>query len=179
MSDEHGVSVTGRPDDPYPGRRQADDLLPEELRATPAWWFPPFDGRLSGPDPCTVLPIDSSGAAADGTVEFPDGRFLLAAKFTLADGSVLDGHVTYAAGETVTFESQEPTIATDRGQVPLWRGALHPSGAEIAQWLAALGRTRDAVFPLVWRASLHPAGTDLAGGAAGFAVWRAGRIEFV
>lgn len=178
MSDDHGVSTAGRPEDPYAGRRQADDLLPEELRANPAWWFPPFDGHLSGPDPCTVLPIDASGAADDGTVEFPDGRFLLAAKFTLADGTVLDGHVTYATGETVTFESQEPSIATDGGQVPLWRGSLHPTAAEVAGWLRLLGRTHAAVFPLSWRATLHPAGTELAGNAAGFAVWRNGRVEF-
>jgi hypothetical protein len=168
--------TAGRPDDPYLGRRQADELSAAELRANPAWWFPPPDGHLTGPDALTVLPIDASGAAEDGSVEFPDGRFLLHATFALADGTEMDGHVTYAAGETPDFASQEPTLCTAAGQVPLWYGTVAPTQAHVERLIAWIGKPRDAVFPLRWRARLHPAGRELAGEANGFAVWRDGRM---
>jgi hypothetical protein len=125
-----------------------------------------------------VLPIEASTATDDGSVDFPDGRFLLRAVFTFADGTTADGHITYIAAERSDMETQEPAICTDRGQVPLWRGALVPSEGEISHWLAMLGRPRGAVFPVRWRATLHPAGTELAGTALGFGVWRNGRVEF-
>lgn len=171
--------VGDRPDEPYPGRRQVEDLTAEDLLGRPAWWFPPEDGHMTGPDACTVVPVDATGAADDGSCEFPDGRFLLRAEFTLADGSSLTGHVTYTPGEPVDVASQEPTLCAPRGQVPLWHGILTPDAAYVARLLAATGRPRERVFPLRWRASLHPAGHELAGEAAGFLVLRAGRVVAV
>ena len=169
----------GRPDDdPYPGRRQADELTADDLRAQPAWWFPPPDGHLTGPDACTVMPVDTS-AAVDGVCEFPDGRWLLHARFTFADGTEADGHVTWAAGETPTAESQEPTICAPRGQVPLWHGSIVPDAARVERMLAMLGRARETVFPVRWRTTLRPSAHEIAGEAAGFLVWRNGRVEAV
>lgn len=165
----------GRPvEDPYPGRRQVQDLTAADVRAHPAWWFPPEDGHLTGPDVCTVMPIDAGQADATGACEFPDGRFLLHAVFTLADGTTLDGHVSYAPGDPADVESQEPTICCDRGQVPLWHGMIVPDAAFTARMLTLLGRPRDAVFPVRWRATLHPTGREIEGEAAGFLVWRGG-----
>jgi hypothetical protein len=169
----------GRPPDPYPGRRQLEDLTADDLALHAAWWFPPEDGHLTGPDACTVMPMDASAAGEDGACEFPDGRFLLRAGFVLADGSAAVGHVTYAAGETPDLASQEPTICTPRGQVPLWHGAIVPDGAFVTRMLALLGRAHAAVFPLRWRAALHPTSAEIAGEAAGFLVWRNGRVEAV
>ena len=172
-------SIIGRPEDRYPGRRQSDELTADELVATPAWWFPPPDGHLTGPDACTVLPIDASGAADDGAVDFPEGKYLLRAVFTLADGTEMEGHVTYAAGEPSTIETQEPAVATPRGQALLWRGAMVPGAQDIARTLALFEKSRDAVFPIRWRALLHPPGAEIAGSADGFAVWRNGGVQFV
>lgn len=167
----------GRPvEDPYPGRRQLQDLTADELRAHPAWWFPPEDGHLTGPDACTVMPMDASAAGPDGSCEFPEGRFLLAAEFRLADGSSVTGHVTYVAGETPDVASQEPTLCGAGGQVPLWHGALAPDRAHVAALLGRLGRAREAVFPLRWQAKLHPTAGEIAGEAAGFLLWRDGRL---
>jgi hypothetical protein len=141
--------------DPHPGRRQLDELTGVELRAQPAWWFPGPGRHLTGPDAATVMPIDACAAAADGSVEFPDGKYLLHATFTLADGSTLDGHVTFVGGG-----------------VPGDDGSL-------AAHLTALGRPRAAVFPLCWRATLHPPGVDVAGELQGFAVLRDGAVRFV
>ena len=174
MSDREAV-VGGRPEDPYAGRRQADELTADELRAQPVWWFVPPDGHLTGPDLCTVLPVDAS-AAVDGVCEFPDGRWLLHAEFTFADGSVADGHVTWVSGATADATTLEPSICTPRGQVALWRGVLVPSATDVERWLAMLGRPRDRVFPLAWRTTIRPSSADLSGTAPGFLVWRDGRI---
>ena len=85
------------PVDPHEGRRQLDELTGDDLRATPAWWFPGADLHLSGPDAATVLPVDTSGAAADGTVEFPEGRFLLHAVFTPAQSGIAFDNETVIA----------------------------------------------------------------------------------
>jgi len=166
--------------DPYPGRRQLDELTADELRAQPAWWFPGRDcNQLVGPDEATVMPIDASAAAADGSIEFPDAKYLLHAKFTLADGTRLDGHVTFAPSDDRSLAAREPTLCTPRGQVPLWFGALSPPEAQLAAHLASLGRPRGAVFPLRWAATLHPPGEALAGELAGFAVLREGAVRWI
>jgi hypothetical protein len=169
-----------RPPDPWPGRRQLDELTAEELRAQPAWWFPGRDRtQLVGPDEATVMPIDASAADADGAIEFPGGQYLLHATFVLADGSRLDGHVTFTPGDDGSLAAREPTICGAAGQVPLWFGALTPTPEQFRAHFASLGRARDAVFPLRWTTTLHPPSAALAGELAGFAVWREGSIRFV
>jgi hypothetical protein len=165
-------------DDPYPGRRQADDLTADDLRAQPAWWFPPPDGHLTGPDALTVMPVDTS-AAVDGVCEFPAGRWLLHATFTFADGTTADGHVTYVTGERSDVTTQEPAVCTPRGQVPLWHGVLVPDAARVARLLGALGRTRETAFPVRWQTTLRPPHGAIGGAAPGFLVWRDGRVDAV
>jgi hypothetical protein len=176
------ASTHGRADpaaELYPGRRQLDSLTSEEIAATGVWWFPGPDGHLSGPDDQTVMPMDTSVAGDDGSVEFPEGRFLLHARFTFADGSTVDGHVTYAPGDGGGLRDREPTLCTPSGQIPLWHGVLLPAEDDVATWLSWLGRPRDAVFPLAWRAVYHPPGDDLPGEAAGFVVFRKGEQHTV
>jgi hypothetical protein len=173
------ASTAGRPPDPYEGRRQADQLTAEEITAIAAWWFPPPDGHLTGPDACTVLPITEVDAGADGIVAFPDGRYLLRAEFVLACGERVPGHVTYVAGETPTFGSQEPTLCLPQGQVPLWHGILVPDRDRLAGIGRMLGRPSGEVFPLRWRTALRPPEGEIAGTAEGLAIWRDGRIEWI
>ncbi len=176
------ASADGRSDpgaDRYPGRRQLDTLSEHDLRATGAWWFPGPDGHLSGPDDQTVLPLETDAALGDGSVEFPPGRFLLRATFTLADGSELVGHLTFVPGDAGGLREREPTLCTPGGQVPLWHGVLVPAPDEIAAWLGRLGRPREAVFPVRWRADFHPPGDALDGSLDGFAVHRDGRLATV
>jgi hypothetical protein len=169
-----------RPPDPWPGRRQLDELTGDELRAQPAWWFPGRDRtQLVGPDEATVMPVDGSAADADGAIDFPDGKYLLHATFDLADGARLDGHVTFVPGDDGSLAAREPTICAARGQVPLWFGALSPTDEQLRAHFAALVRPREAVFPLRWTATLHPPGETLEGALAGFAVWRDGAVRFV
>lgn len=170
------LSSFDRPDDPYPGRRQLESLTAADLDATPAWWFPPPDGHLTGPDASTVLPIDASSADASGACEFPEGRYLLRAEFVLADGTSATGHVTFEPGDADDLEAREPTLCGARGQVPLWHGVLVPDAQRVAAMLASLGRPHAAVFPLRWRTSLHPPGREISGEAAGFVVLRDGRL---
>ncbi len=167
-------------DDLYPGRCQLDGLSAQQLAADGVWWFPGPDGHLSGPDEQTVMPLDTGAALDDGSVDFPDGRYLLRAEFTLADGSVVPGHLTYhAPADGGTLRDREPTLCTPDGQVALWLGVLHPDEADVHAWLARIGRPRDAVFPLTWRAAFHPPGDALEGRLDGFAVWASGAIQTV
>ncbi len=174
------ASVGARPpDDLYPGRRQLDTLLPADLSAAGVWWFPPPDGHLSGPDAGTVMPLDTDMAGADGSIDFPEGRFLLRVRFTLADRAEFDGHLTFAVDDDGGLRDREPTLCTEHGQVPLWHGLLIPSDEQIAEYLGWLGRPRDAVFPLQWQAVFHPPADHLAGTAAGFVVWRGDEVDVV
>ncbi len=177
VSDPHGsASIGARPDDEtYPGRRQLDELSGAELAACPVWWFPGADGHLSGPDLATVMPVDSSAADAGGGAQFPSGRYLLHARFALADGSTLDGHVTYVPGDEGSIADREPTLCADpatgwSGQVPLWHGVIVPDAHAITAHLGLLGRARSAVFPLSWESTLRPDGHALTGSLAGFAI---------
>ncbi len=163
--------------DAYPGRRQIETLTEKDLAQTDAWWFPGPDGHLSGPDDQTVLPLDTSAATGDGAVEFPAGRFLLRAVFTLADGSPVTGHLTYAPDDGGGLREREPTLCTPHGQIPLWHGVLVPADDDVAAWLSWLGRPRGAVFPLTWRAAIHPPADDLGGAAAGFVVYVDGAVR--
>jgi hypothetical protein len=176
------ASIGGRSDpasDLYPGRRQLDTLSADELRECGAWWFPGPDGHLSGPDPQTVMPIDTSAALDDGSVAFPDGKFLLLAAFCLADGTEFPGHLTFSTDDGGSLREREPTLCTPSGQVPLWHGVLVPDDDDLATWFGWLGRSRDATFPITWRAVFHPQGDELEGKLPGFAVFTHGVVQHV
>ncbi len=173
--DEAHVAGEEPPEDPLAGRRQADALTAAELRANPAWWFPGGGRHLHGPDDATVLPIDAGAAAEDGSVEFPPGRYLLHAEFVLADGTRVDGHVTFAPGDDGSVAAREPTIVAARGQLALFLGALPRSRAELDADLARVGLAGGRVFPLRWTATLHPPEKPLTGELAGFVAWSAGQ----
>jgi hypothetical protein len=173
------ASIGGRPrpeDERYPGRRQLETLSAEDLRETGVWWFPGPDGHLSGPDDQTVMPLDASAATEDGSLEFPEGRYLLHARFALADGTVCDGHVTYAPDDGGTLRDREPTLCVGTAQLPVWHGVVEPP---VADYLATLGRAHGDVFPLTWEAVFHPVGDRLPGRAPGIAVWHDGAIAYV
>lgn len=177
MSDLEAVYGGGERDDPYEGRRQLYDLTTAELRAHPVWWFPGTDGHLTGPDAATVMPVETD--VTSGALEFPEGRYLLRAEFTLADGTREDGHVTYDPEDAGSIGEREPTLCTGHGQLPLWRGVLVPTARDLASHYAALGRTREQVFPLTWKSVLHPVDGPLTGGLAGFAILRDGRLDSI
>jgi len=176
--DELEAGYGGRPQvDPYEGRRQVYDLTVAELRAHPAWWFPGADGHLTGPDQATALPVEVDARA--GALEFPEGRYLLHAVFTLADGTRVDGHVTYDPQDGDTLAEREPALCTAGGQVPLWYGVLTPSERDMRVAFESLERTREQVFPLTWRTLLHPTSGPLTGSLSGFAILEHGVVKFL
>ncbi len=175
---ETGPGSTAK-DDPYAGRRQLDRLTAEDLRTHPAWWFPGRDGHLSGPDEYTVMPLDSSAASGDGSADFSPGRYLLHAVFRFADGTEVDGHVSFCPGDHGDLPDREPTICTQWAQIALWHGIIVPSEKQQADDFSLLRKARDSVFPLTWRATLHPPGVELTGQLPGFAIYRDGEVAYV
>lgn len=174
----HEAGYGARPqDDPYAGRRQCYELTADELRAQPAWWFPGTDAQLAGPDQATVMPVEVD--AHEGPLEFPPGRYLLHAAFTLADGTHIDGHVSFDPEDRGTLGEREPMICTEHGQIGLWFGVLTPSASDLRTAFAWLQRERDDVFPMTWRTRLHPPSGALAGQLDGFAIWRDGAVAWL
>ncbi len=164
-------------DDPYEGRRQFYELSADELRAQRVWWFPGADGHLTGPDTGTVMPLELE--VAEGELGFPEGRYLLAARFTLADGSEMDGHVTFSPGDGGSLAEREPTVCATGAQVTLWHGVLVPAEAQCRRFLATLGRSHSEFFPVRWRTPIQPVGHPLGGTLEGFAVLADGIVAYL
>jgi hypothetical protein len=111
----------------------------------------PYEGRLrSRPD---------LAVAADPASE--TGLFVVAATFTLADGSLLTGYCTPApvavVGRRGWFRGiglLQPAIVLERGQVPFWF-LEKPVREEILTLYDTLGRDAKQVFPIEFRARVE------------------------
>jgi hypothetical protein len=75
-----------------------------------------------------------------------DGLFLVAARFTAADGTQLDGYVmTSDAGA----EAQSAAVLTEAGEtVPFWYGIVRPSRTSLEDAYQALGKDASDLFPV-------------------------------
>lgn len=106
--------------------------------------------------------------AADAESE--TGVFVVATDFSLADGSRVAGYCSPTPVAAATTRGWfrglgllQPTIAVERGQVPLWFDE-EPSRSQVREDYGLLEREPDEVFPLEFRARAEPQSGELASG---------------
>lgn len=91
--------------------------------------------------------------AARTPVDPANGMFLLAAQFTLADGTVRSGFITPVSEEDSThglmdLGASQPTLLAEEAQIGFWNGIFELDGSELDRRYDALGRPREGVFPI-------------------------------
>ena len=138
-------------------RKQVYELTPDDLQKCPVWEFALDEEGEEGQDEATVRPRPELKAIADRS----EGDLVCAAEFRLADDTVLNGYI-YAQEET-NLGAVQPVIVTRGGQVAFWHGVSKPDPDQIARAYAALGRAKEAVFPVSFRSAVEVEGKRMEG----------------
>jgi hypothetical protein len=154
-------------------RKQVYELTADDLAEFPVWEFAVDEQDEDGQDEGTVrpsqaaLPLDPS-----------EGRYIVRAKFTLADGTPHLGYLT-PAHAVDDLGSVQPLIITPRGQVIFWMGAIR---GDIAPHYEKLGKSPAQTFPILFKSDVPLVGGVVFGSIPGFlrlADWKSGRVEIV
>jgi hypothetical protein len=127
------------------------DLSAADFQASPVWVPCPPDNDLYRPYP-DALPVG---------LELP--VFLAATTLTLADGTAFAGFATRPP-DGVTFElsSARPQLFTAAGQrFGFWFGSSAPTAGQKTAFYTAMGKSADAIFPIVNTVSAAISRVDL------------------
>lgn len=110
-------------------------------REVHVWEFALDEEGERNQDEETVKPRNDVDA-----VDPAKGLFVIAARFTAADGTELAGYVTPSnSGE----RAEAPTVVTEAGeQVSFWHGITKPNRVELEAAYRTLGRNAAELFPL-------------------------------
>jgi hypothetical protein len=149
-----------------PELKQFGDLLPADFDRHAVWinchssdyeepWYEETDEETFRPWN-GLLPVSPA-----------DGMLLVRAVLVLADGTRFPGFVTPASREE-DLGTQQPQIFIGQRQFGFWGGVLGVPEAERKALYAALGRSRDAVFPLRFNADPKLASGIVEGRIDGF-----------
>ena len=143
-------------------RKQVYQLTPDDLTASPVWEFALDEESEPDHDEATVRPHPFSG-----TLDPSDGMFVIRARFTLADGSIMHGYLTPPTdGESLS--SVQPQICVAEGQVGFWCGIMQPDATELQRRYSILGRTPATLFPVRYESEVQFVGGPIAGTVEGF-----------
>ncbi len=154
-------------------RKQVYELTVDDLAEFPVWEFALDEEGEDGQDEATVrpshapLPLDTSEA-----------RYIVRAKFSLADGTRHIGYLTpgHAADD---LGSIQPLIITPQGQVIFWMGATRCDTAPLYQ---KLERDAAQAFPIAFKSDVPLIGGVIFGSIPGFlrlTDWKSGRVEVI
>ncbi|CAN5457528.1 hypothetical protein BH09VER1_BH09VER1_55450 [soil metagenome] len=141
-------------------RRQIYELSLEDLSASLAWEFALDEEGEPDQDEATVRPYIFSGILDPSA-----GRFIVTARFWLADGTQLLGYLTPPSSDDRSLGTTQPQIVTERGQGSFWYGCLPPATAHAYQ---LLGREAASVFPIRFESNVPLAGGSVSGTISGF-----------
>src|SRR4051812_16904883 len=144
-------------------RKQVYELTLEDLAKYPVWEFALDEEDVEGQDEATVRPHSISGALNPS-----QGVFVVAACFTLADGSTMRGYITPPADDEAGLDTVQPQIVTECGQVGFWCGAMEPDAATRQGFYNTLGKQSDAVFPVGYESSVRLTSGPVSGTIPGF-----------
>ena len=145
---------------PQKNRKQVYELTAADLSTSPVWEFALDEEGEPGQDEATVRPHTVSGA-----LNPTDGMFIIAARFSLADGTSMHGYVTPPAGEDRSLGTIQPQIVTERGQVGFWCGRCSPDTARAYQILC---RDAASVFPVHFESAVPLSTGPVSGSIRGF-----------
>jgi hypothetical protein len=123
-------------------RKQVYDLTLTDLAQYPVWDFALDEEDVEGQDEATLRPLTGLLAADDfpGTV--------VRAKFTLADGTVLIGHMTVPGIGENSIDDFHPSIVTETSQINFLFGYTEPSTEDKDKIYSLLGKSAKLVFPI-------------------------------
>ena len=123
-------------------RKQVYDLTAEDLTKFPVWEFALDEEGDEEQNEATVRPMTGSIMPDD----LPAA--VVRAKFVLADGSVLIGHMTVPGIGPYSLDDLHPSIVTKSDQVTFLYGFNAPSAAEKERFYALIGKSPEQVFPI-------------------------------
>ena len=154
-------------------RKQVYELSEDDLMEFPVWEFALDEEDEEGQDEATVRP-----SSAPLPLNTSEARFIVRAKFALADGTQHMGYLTpgHAADD---LGSVQPLIITPKGHVIFWMGAIRGDTAPLYQ---KLGKTSAQTFPVLFKSDVPLVGGVVFGSIPGFlhlADWKSGRVEIV
>jgi hypothetical protein len=154
-------------------RKQVYDLTEDDLTEFPVWELALDEEDEDGQDEATVRP-----SQAPLPLDASEGRYLVRAKFSLADGTRHIGYLTpgHASDD---LGSVQPLLITPQGQVNFWMGAVHGDTAPLYQ---KLGRTAAQTFPITFKSDVPLLDGVIFGSIPGFlrlADWKTGRVDVI
>jgi hypothetical protein len=141
-------------------RKQVYDLSAADLCEYPAWEFAIDEEGEDGQDEASVRPLPLHDID-----DHLDGSAIVAAEFTLADGTILPGYLTPRTRPNMTLGDIQPQIITDRGQVMFWYGRCP---MKLENLYNLLQRSSSEVFPIRFKAMLPIENHEYIGEIPGF-----------
>jgi hypothetical protein len=158
-------------------RKPVDQITLEDLRKHPVWEYANDEECVEGQDETTVRPCKTSGA-----LDPVEERCMVRAKFTLADGTVMQGMMTLPGPSEAGLGILQPVIITDAGRVLFWHGTFAPEAKELKMSYKILGRDATKVFPIQVVTDVELVGGELSTTIPGFMVltnWKTGKTKAV
>jgi len=154
-------------------RKQVYELTVDDFTKFPVWEFALDEEGEENQDEATVRP-----STAPLPLDCSESRFVVRAKFSLADGTRYIGYLTpgHAADD---LGSIQPIIITPQGQIIFWMGSARGNTNPLYE---KLGKSADQIFPVAFKSDVPLVGGVIFGSIPGFlhlTDWKTGRVEIV
>jgi hypothetical protein len=154
-------------------RKQVYELTEDDLTEFPVWEFALDEEDEDGQDEATVRP-----SQAPLPLDPREARYIVRAKFSLADGTRHIGYLTpgHASDD---LGSVQPLLITRQGHVIFWMGAVPSDTAPLYQ---KLGKNAAQTFPIAFKSDVPLLDGVIFGSIPGFlrlADWKTGRVEVI
>jgi hypothetical protein len=147
-------------------RKQVSDLTDADFSLSAVWEFALDEEGDEGQDEATVRPYAVSGA-----LDPVAGMFVVRARFSLADGTVMRGYLTPPSQGDSTLATLQPIIITPAGQIIFWCGMIVPTAQQIAGSYLRLGKSSaSGVFPIRFESAVPLRDRQVRGDIPGFLI---------
>lgn len=155
-------------------RVQVHDLTRADFAEHPIWELATDEEGVDGQDEATARPYPPGSAGSRG-----HGGLLVATEFQLADGTLLPGFLTPQPAAHDLPGWTQPTMILPDGQLNPWSGMRRWTETAMAEALARLRRSAEAVFPIRYQTTAAMEDGAVTGSLPGFLHLEAGRPVWV